>query len=184
MIKTLILFICACISVFYLSACNLFKDGEEISWSKVDNAAVVLKLAAQTTTYGVCYKNQDLAPIFKAVGEGLKIVSGSTSEESFEPEQIKAYINSLLKDYGTLGTQVNSALSVIIERYEALVNANKDKFTDSVKMCSIFIKAIGDGFIVGSDINSASANDKAKTLEEARAEAMKALNDLDLSMAK
>lgn len=184
MIKKFIIFVFTCMSAFYLTACNLLKDGEEISWSKVDNAAVVLKLAAQTTTYAVCCKNQDLAPIFKAVGEGLKIVSGNTDEESFEPEQIKAYINALLKDYGALGTKVNSVLAVIIDKYEDLVNANKDKFTDEVKMCSIFIKAIGDGFIAGSDINSASAKDKAKTLEEARAEAMKALNDLDLSMAK
>lgn len=165
-------------AAFLSSGCALIKDGETISWNKVNIAASALKAVAQTSTYAVCYKNKDLAPIFKAVGEGLVIFSGSAqNSDQFEPEQLEAYINNALAEYGSLGSQVSGIMKTVIECYTNFYNENKDKFKDEVIVFSVMIKAAGEGFILGSDIT-----DTTKVSANATA-ALDAWNSLDLNVS-
>ena len=88
LMKKYINYLTTCIAVIAISVwssgCALLKDGETISWEKVDTACSVIQIAAQTSTYAVCIKNKDLPPIFKAIGEGLIIVSGSANEDNIK----------------------------------------------------------------------------------------------------
>ena len=115
-----------------MSGCALIKDGEEISWTKVGTVSAVIQVAAQTSTYAVCVKNQDLSPIFKAIGEGLVVLSGQATEEQLTPEQIEAYISSVLTEgkWGTLSVQINGILQTMINAYTDFYNVNKDKFKE------------------------------------------------------
>ena len=139
-------------SILTLTGCFLIKDGETINWNKVDTVASSIKVLTQTTTYAVCYKNQDLTPIFKAIGEGLVVLSGSADVSQMSPEQIQKYINESLSKYGTLGTQVNAIVVTIITEYNNFWQNNSDVVKDEAKVISKVVKAIGEGFVVGSSI--------------------------------
>ena len=191
-IKNYILGLISLISVSVMTACApgcaLIKDGETISWSKVDTVCSVIQIAAQTSTYAVCIKNQDLAPVFKAIGEGLIVLSGSASADQMSPEQIEAYIDSLMAEnkWGTLSTQINGILSTLIAEYSKFYSTNKDKFKDEVNVCAYVIKAIGQGLVTGSDITATKtgASVNAMSPEAARDAALKAMNSLDVNVSK
>jgi hypothetical protein len=136
-----------------LNGCFLLKEGETISWDKVNHAANSIKIAAQVTTYGVCQKNNDLKPVFKAIGEGLIVISGNNEQQS--PEQIKSYIKSLFdknKGWGEMGDQVNYIIELIIMEYSFFYTQNKDKFKDEVNAFAKLVEGIGKGFIDGSNL--------------------------------
>lgn len=135
-----------------LTGCFLFKDGETINWNKVDTVASGIKVLSQTTIYAVCYKNTDLAPIFKAIGEGLIVISGSAATEQMSPEQIQKYINDLLSKYGTLGTQVNAITTTLIAEYNKFWQNNSAIVKDEAKVVSKVVKALGEGFVVGASV--------------------------------
>lgn len=139
-------------SILVLTGCFLIKEGETINWNKVDTVASGIKVLTQTTTYAVCYKNQDLTPIFKAIGEGLIVISGSADASQMSPEQIQKYINESLSKYGTLGSQVNAITVTIISEYNNFWQNNSDVVKDEVKVISKIVKAIGEGFVVGANI--------------------------------
>lgn len=166
------------------SGCALLKDGETISWEKVDTACSVIQIAAQTSTYAVCIKNKDLSPIFKAVGEGLIIVSGSANEDNIKPEQIQSYINQLLdqNEWGSLSTQVNGILSALITTYSNFYTTNKDKFKDEVNICARIIKSIGQGLVIGSNIDI--TNSSKKSPDELKNEALCMLKSLDYDLSE
>lgn len=152
--------VCLGVIVGSTSACSLIKDGEEIDWNKVDYISSTISLATQTTTYAVCIKNKDLAPVFKAIGEGLVIVAAKGGQESLQPEQIQAYVNELLKkeEWGTLSTQINGVLNTVFATYQKFVDANKDKFTDEARVLASAVNAIGVGFIQGSNIGNVGSS--------------------------
>ena len=135
-----------------LTGCFLFKDGEAINWNKVDTVASGIKVLSQTTIYAVCYKNTDLAPIFKAIGEGLIVMSGSADAKQMAPEQIQKYINDSLVKYGTLGTQVNTIATTLISEYNKFWQNNSDIVKDEAKVISKVVKALGEGFVVGASV--------------------------------
>ena len=84
-ILALIAAVCIGTIIGPVSGCSLIKDGEEIDWNKVDYISSTISLATQTTTYAVCIKNKDLAPVFKAIGEGLVIVAAKGGQQSLQP---------------------------------------------------------------------------------------------------
>ena len=90
-IKQILTFTIIGVLTFATSGCFLLKDGETINWNKVDTITTAVQVASQTSVYAVCVKNKDLAPVFKAMGEGLIIISGDAKDE-----QLKHILNSLL----------------------------------------------------------------------------------------
>ena len=157
-----------------LTGCFLFKDGETINWNKVDTVASGIKVLSQTTIYAVCYKNTDLAPIFKAIGEGLIVISGSADTEQMSPEQIQKYINDSLSKYGTLGTQVNAITTTLIAEYNKFWQNNSTIVKDEAKVVSKVVKALGEGFVTGATIaptTTVAANPGSKTPEVKAADA-------------
>ena len=163
----------ALLSVSLTSGCFLFKDGETIVWDRIDTAAAALEVASQTTTYAVCYKNKDLSPIFKAIGEGLVIMAG---DGEVKPEQIEKFITDAItqEKWGTLGNQVANIVDTIFKQYTVFYQKNQDKFKDEVLVFSRLVKAMGEGFIKGSDISVASnktVGSSANVTPEQKAEA-------------
>ena len=185
-IKNIITVALTAVFAYAVSGCALIKDGEAISWTKVDTVASVIQVAAQTSTYAVCIKNKDLSPIFKAVGEGFVVISGSADGEQLKPAQIEAYIKTLLDEnkWGSLSTQVNGILSTVLTAYTNFYNENKGKFKDEVIVCSVIVKAIGQGLIVGSNIEAARTSADVVSPEASRDNALKMLDQLDYNVAK
>lgn len=177
--RKIITSVLAAVAAVSISACCLFKDGEEVSWDKVNTVCAVVQTAAQTSVYAVCVKNPDLSPIFKAIGEGLVAVSG----ENYSPDQIKAYIADALKkdEWGTLANQVNAIMDTLLITYTNFYDTNKGKFTDEASICIKVVNAIGKGLINGSIVSGqpASANP-----ELASKGAVEAMQKLDLNVAK
>lgn len=171
-------------SLIGLNGCFLLKDGESFSWNKVNTAASALRIATQVTTYGVCQKNKDLTPIFKAVGEGLIVLSGTNDPKQLSPEQIQAYINELFDEnqgWGEMGKQVNGVLTIILTEYANFYNANKDKFKDEVLIFSCLTKAMGEGFVNGSNLVITVGLDAKAMTQEC---AFKKLQSVDKCFAK
>ena len=170
--------IIALTSLCSLSGCFLLKDGETINWNKVDTITTTIQITSQTSVYAVCIKNKDLAPVFKAIGEGLIVLSGDAKDEQLKPEQIESYIKQILDQnkWGTLADQINGITSALITTYTNFYNTNKDKFKDEVQVFSKFIYAMGNGFVIGSNINSVSTSKDQITLED--------LKKLDLNIAE
>ena len=178
--KKLITSIVATVVAVSITACALFKDGEEVSWDKVNTVCAVVQTAAQTSVYAVCVKNPDLSPIFKAIGEGLVNMSG----ENYSPEQIKSYIANALKkeEWGTLANQVNAIMDTLLITYTNFYETNKNKFTDEANVCIKVVNAIGKGLMTGSVVSgqpTAGANP-----ELASKGAVEAMQKLDLNVAK
>jgi hypothetical protein len=177
--KKIINTIIATVVAISISACCLFKDGEEVSWDKVNTVCAVVQTAAQTSVYAVCVKNPDLSPIFKAVGAGLVNMSG----KNYSPEQIKTYIANALKkeEWGTLANQVNAIMDTLMITYTNFYETNKNKFTDEANICIKVVNAIGKGLITGSVVSGqpASANP-----EIASKGAIESMQKLDLNVAK
>ena len=93
-----------------------------------------------------------LCSIFKAIGEGLIVISGSADTEQMSPEQIQKYINDLLSKYGTLGTQVNAITTTLIAEYNKFWQNNSTIVKDEAKVVSKVVKALGEGFVVGASV--------------------------------
>ena len=169
--------------------CALIKDGEEISWSKVDTLCSVMRIAAQTSTYAVCVKNQDLSPIFQGVGEGLIILSGTATEESVTPEALKEFITKQVKaqEWGTLAVQINGIIDELCNAYTNFYKANKDKFKDYVIVCSSVMNAMGRGFITGSQVQMQTliikSSAERKTPDQRMEEAFKALHSVNMDVS-
>lgn len=168
------------------TACKFFLNEEtkKVEWNKVDTACLAIKTVARTSTYAVCVKNKDLPPVFKAIGEGLVVMSGSATEEQMTPEQINSYIAGLLDSnkWGSLGSQITAITNDVISCYTSFCEANKDNFNDKAKVLSKVIKSIGEGFIQGSNISPiASGKD---TPETAKLRALVDYKTLDLIVTK
>ena len=176
--KIITSFIAAAVAVS-ITACTLFKDGEEVSWDKVNTVCAVVQTAAQTSVYAVCVKKPDLSPIFKAIGEGLVNMSG----ENYSPDQIKSYIANVLKkeEWGSLANQVNVIMDTLLITYTNFYNTNKDKFTDEAAICIKVVNAIGKGLINGSIVSSQPAGANPELASKGAVEAMQ---KLDLNVAK
>lgn len=179
--------VCAAMAAVMLacaSGCALIKDGEEISWSKVDTAVSVLQTTSQLTTYGVCVKNPDLSPIFKAIGEGFVVLSAS--EQAYSPEQLKAYINEALdkEEWGSLASQVNAVMDTLITAYTGFYNTNKDKFKDEIIVFSKLIAGIGNGLVAGSQITTNTTSKAQAVPVVSPEEALQKLNDLDYDLSE
>ena len=179
-IKQILTFTIIGVLTFATSGCFLLKDGETINWNKVDTITTAVQVASQTSVYAVCVKNKDLSPVFKAIGEGLIVISGDAKDEQLKPEQIESYIKQLIDQnkWGTLADQVNGITSALITTYTNFYNTNKDKFKDEVKVFSKFIYAMGNGFVIGSNINTVSSGESGykTTIED--------LKKLDLNIAE
>ena len=179
-IKQILTFTIIGVLTFSTSGCFLLKDGETINWNKVDTITTAVQVAAQTSVYAVCIKNKDLSPVFKVIGEGLIVISGDAKDEQLKPEQIEAFIKQLIDQnkWGTLADQINGITSALITTYTNFYNTNKDKFKDEVKVFSKFIYAMGNGFVIGSNINTVSSvgTGSKTTVED--------LKKLDLNIAE
>ena len=172
-----------------LGGCALIKDGEQISWSKVDTVCSVVRVAAQTSTYAVCVKNKDLAPVFEGVGEGLVILSGTATEGNITPEALKAFISDQIdvQQWGTLAVQINGIIDTMCDAYTNFYKQNKDKFKDEVLVCASVINAMGRGFITGSQVQVQAAimksATKQKTADVRMEEAIKALKSVNMDVS-
>ena len=167
--------------------CSLIKDGETVNWDKVDTISALVQTTAQVSTYAVCVKNKDLAPIFKSIGEGIVVISGAQSSSEMTPEQIQAYIKNLLsenKGWGSLADQVNGVMNTLIDIYSNFISINKDKFTDEVKVFAKVVNAMGKGLISGSNVDTASANQTADKLDAKAKELVAKVKAMDLSVAE
>lgn len=167
-IKKLLVSSYIAVTTLIVSGCFLLKDGETINWNKVDTITTAVQVASQTSVYAVCVKNKDLSPVFKAIGEGLIVLSGDAKEEQLTPVQIETYIKQLIDQnkWGTLADQINGITSALITTYTNFYNTNKDKFKDEVKVFSKFIYAMGNGFVIGSNINATSATKDQITIND------------------
>ncbi len=169
-----------------LVGCSLIKDGETVNWDKVDTISSLVQTTAQVSTYAVCVKNPDLSPVFKAVGEGLVLMSASSESDQMEPEQIHSYIKDLLseKEWGSLAGQVNGVMDTLLDIYGNFIEANKDKFTDEAKVFASVLNSMGKGLISGSAVDVASSNKVAADLEKQKSELIKKLTGMDLSVSE
>lgn len=169
-----------------LVGCSLIKDGETVNWDKVDTISSLVQTTAQVSTYAVCVKNQDLSPVFKAVGEGLVLISASSESEQMKPEQIQDYIKDLLseKEWGSLAGQVNGVMDTLLDIYGNFIKANQDKFTDEAKVFARVLNSMGKGLISGSVVEVASSAKATADLEKQKSELINKLKDIDLSVSE
>lgn len=169
-----------------LVGCSLIKDGETVNWDKVDTISSLVQTTAQVSTYAVCVKNPDLSLVFKAVGEGLVLISASPDSEQMEPEQIQDYIKDLLseKEWGSLAGQVNGVMDALLDIYGNFIEANQDKFTDEAKVFARVLNSMGKGLISGSAVDVASSAKATADLEKQKSELINKLNDMDLSVSE
>lgn len=169
-----------------LVGCSLIKDGETVNWDKVDTISSLVQTTAQVSTYAVCVKNLDLSPVFKAVGEGLVLISASPDSEQMKPEQIQDYIKDLLseKEWGSLAGQVNGVMDALLDIYGNFIEANQDKFTDEAKVFARVLNSMGKGLISGSAVDVASSAKATADLEKQKSELINKLNDMDLSVSE
>ena len=169
-----------------LVGCSLIKDGETVNWDKVDTISSLVQTTAQVSTYAVCVKNQDLSPVFKAVGEGLVLISASSESEQMKPEQIQDYIKDLLseKEWGSLAGQVNGVMDALLDIYGNFIEANQDKFTDEAKVFARVLNSMGKGLISGSVVDMANSAKATADLEKQKSELINKLNDMDLSVSE
>lgn len=169
-----------------LVGCSLIKDGETVNWDKVDTISSLVQTTAQVSTYAVCVKNPDLSPVFKAVGEGLVLISASPDSEQMKPEQIQNYIKDLLseKEWGSLAGQVNGVMDTLLDIYGNFIEANQDKFTDEAKVFARVLNSMGKGLISGSVVDVASSAKATADLEKQKSELINKLKDMDFSVSE
>ena len=154
--KHLIKYITAVVSAMVICGCAIFtNDDGTINWNGVNATAQTMKSGVKMATGLVCAKNPDLSPIFKAVGEGLVVLSGNTDAD-FEPEQIKKYITDLLEEKGMSSANivVLETLNIALTQYELFYTTYEDKIPDIAKVCVVLIGSMSEGLYEGAQVTT------------------------------
>lgn len=145
-----------------------------------------IQAASKYTVYAVCEKNPDLAPIFEASANGLKL---AVDANAFDSTQIKKYIEQALgAENAKWSTVVFAAMDSVIVQYEIIYNKyinSSYETNDKINGFKIMLTAMSTGIIEGSKMQVLTSIDPSlKTSVSLDKIRIDAINKLKLEVSK